>query len=63
MVTPVDIFEAVRDFLEAGGLVVQILMGVAAFLWALILERELYYRLANSRGKSNRQQAKRNVEP
>lgn len=44
MVTPVDIFEAVRDFLEAGGLVVQILMGVAAFLWALILERELYYR-------------------
>lgn len=44
MVTPVDIYEAVRDFLEAGGLVVQILMVVAAFLWALILERELYYR-------------------
>jgi len=44
MVTPVDIYEAVRDFLEAGGLVVQILMVVSAFLWALILERELYYR-------------------
>ena len=44
MFTPLDIYEAVRDFLEAGGLVVQILMGIAAFLWALILERELYFR-------------------
>lgn len=44
MVTPLDIYEAVRDFLEAGGIVVQILMGVSALLWALILEREIYYR-------------------
>ncbi len=44
MVTPLEVYEAVRAFLEAGGIVVQILLGVAALLWALILEREIYYR-------------------
>lgn len=44
MVSPLDVYEAVRDFIEAGGIVVQILMGVAFLLWALILERELYFR-------------------
>jgi biopolymer transport protein ExbB len=34
----------VRDFLEAGGPVVLILLVVALILWTLILERWLYYR-------------------
>lgn len=39
-------FTDVRDFLEAGGPVVQILLVVALILWTLILERFLYYRRA-----------------
>lgn len=33
----------VRDFLEAGGVVVQVLLVVAAVMWALIFERILYF--------------------
>jgi biopolymer transport protein ExbB len=34
----------VRDFLEAGGPVVNVLLFVALVLWAMILERVLFYR-------------------
>lgn len=33
----------VRDFLEAGGVVVQVLLVVAAVMWAMIFERMLYF--------------------
>ncbi|MCH9828354.1 MAG: MotA/TolQ/ExbB proton channel family protein [Pseudomonadota bacterium] len=36
-------FHNVRDFLEAGGLIVQVLLLVAVILWAMIFERVLYY--------------------
>ncbi|MDT0497793.1 MotA/TolQ/ExbB proton channel family protein [Algiphilus sp. W345] len=36
-------FRNVRDFLEAGGLIVQVLLVVALILWAMIFERALYY--------------------
>lgn len=37
-------FHDIRDFLEAGGQVVQLLMLVALILWVLIIERMLFYR-------------------
>ena len=39
MVTPLEVYEAVRAFLEAGGIVVQILLGVAALLFVVAIAR------------------------
>lgn len=39
-----EVFTAIRDFLETGGAVLWLILGVAVLLWALIIERLLYYR-------------------
>jgi biopolymer transport protein ExbB len=39
-----SLFEAVQDFLERGGNVLYLIMGVTFFMWALILERQWYFR-------------------
>ena len=39
-----DPLDAVRDFLERGGDVLYLILGVTFFMWALILERQWYYR-------------------
>ena len=44
MAGPLDILANIRDFLEAGGPVVRILLVAAFILWILILERWLYCR-------------------
>ena len=41
---PASLFEAVQDFLERGGDVLYLIMGVTFFMWALILERQWYFR-------------------
>jgi biopolymer transport protein ExbB len=41
---PLAFLYAIQEFLEAGGPVVRALMLVAVVLWAMILERVLYYR-------------------
>lgn len=43
MFNPFGFLADIRDFLEAGGVIVQVLLVVAALLWAMILERILYY--------------------
>jgi len=45
MPNPLSIFADVRDFLEAGGPVVQVLIVVGFLLWVLIFERIAYYQL------------------
>jgi biopolymer transport protein ExbB len=40
----VDPLDAVRDFLERGGDVLYLIMGVTFFMWILILERQRYFR-------------------
>ena len=39
-----SLFEAVQDFMERGGNVLYLIMGVTFFMWALILERQWYFR-------------------
>ena len=39
-----SLLEAVQDFLERGGNVLYLIMGVTFFMWALILERQWYFR-------------------
>jgi biopolymer transport protein ExbB len=40
----VDPLDAVRDFLERGGDVLYLILGVTFFMWALILQRQWYFR-------------------
>jgi biopolymer transport protein ExbB len=44
MVGPLDLFDDIRELLELGGPVVQLLLGAAFVLWTLIVERWLYCR-------------------
>lgn len=44
---PALAFDAIRDFLAAGGPVLMLIMGVTFFMWALILERIMYWTTAN----------------
>ena len=39
-----EFFTAIRDFLEAGGGVLWVILAAAVLLWALILERWMYFR-------------------
>ena len=39
-----EFFTAIRDFLETGGAVLWLILAVAILLWALIIERLVYYR-------------------
>lgn len=39
-----EVFIAIRDFLETGGSVLWLILAVAVLLWALIIERLMYYR-------------------
>ena len=39
-----DPLEAVRDFMDRGGDVLYLILAVTFFMWALILERQWYYR-------------------
>ena len=41
-------YDALRDFLNAGGLVLVLIMGVTFFMWALIIERIVYWTTAHS---------------
>jgi len=38
----IDFFEHIRDFLEAGGYVLWVILGVTFILWTLIIERYFY---------------------
>jgi biopolymer transport protein ExbB len=40
----IDAFEAIRDFLELGGPVLQVIAIVILLMWILILERLIYFR-------------------
>ncbi|QHS11159.1 MotA/TolQ/ExbB proton channel family protein [Sinimarinibacterium sp. NLF-5-8] len=44
MAAPLEVFADIRDLLELGGPVVQVLLGAAFLLWVLIMERWLYSR-------------------
>ena len=44
---PTIAFDALRDFLNAGGPVLKLIMVVTFFMWALILERIIYWSTAN----------------
>lgn len=39
-----EAFTAIRDFLETGGAVLWLILGVAVLLWSLIIERLVFYR-------------------
>ncbi|MEN8719129.1 MAG: MotA/TolQ/ExbB proton channel family protein [Oceanococcaceae bacterium] len=39
-----EVFTAIRDFLETGGSVLWLILVVAVLLWALIIERLMFYR-------------------
>ncbi len=41
-------YDALRDFLNAGGMVLVLIMGVTFFMWALIIERLVYWTTAHS---------------
>jgi biopolymer transport protein ExbB len=41
---PVDPLDAVRDFLERGGDVLYLILGVTFFMWTIILQRQWYFR-------------------
>ncbi|MEM9169912.1 MAG: MotA/TolQ/ExbB proton channel family protein [Pseudomonadota bacterium] len=41
-------YDAIRDFLNAGGTVLVLIMGVTFFMWALILERLMYWATAHA---------------
>lgn len=40
----IDVFEAIRDFLEMGGPVLRVIAVVILIMWILILERLIYFR-------------------
>ncbi|MBT8471718.1 MAG: MotA/TolQ/ExbB proton channel family protein [Marinicaulis sp.] len=43
LLNPTIAFDAIRDFLAAGGQVLVVIMFTTAFMWALIIERLLYW--------------------
>ena len=43
LLNPSIAFDSIRDFLNAGGMVLQIIMGVTFIMWALIIERLFYW--------------------
>jgi len=45
---PTIAFDAIRNFLDAGGPVLVLIMGITFFMWALILERIFYWTTANA---------------
>ncbi len=48
LLNPVIAFDALRDFLSAGGNVLRIIMVTTFFMWALIIERLMYWSGAHS---------------
>ena len=48
LLNPVIAFDAIRDFLEAGGNVLRIIMVTTFFMWALIVERLMYWSSAHA---------------
>lgn len=47
LLNPAIAFDAIRDFLNAGGLVLRVIMVVTFFMWALIVERLIYWSSAH----------------
>lgn len=43
LLNPTIAFDAIRDFLNAGGPVLKVIMVVTFFMWALIVERVMYW--------------------
>ena len=48
LLNPAIAFDAIRDFLNAGGMVLRIIMVVTFFMWALIVERLIYWGTAHA---------------
>ena len=48
LLNPSVAFDAIRDFMAAGGNVLVIIMGVTFFMWALIVERVIYWSVAHT---------------
>ncbi|MEM8935380.1 MAG: MotA/TolQ/ExbB proton channel family protein [Pseudomonadota bacterium] len=48
LLNPLIAFDAIRDFLQAGGNVLVIIMVTTAFMWALIIERLIYWTTAHA---------------
>ena len=49
MLALIDVFEAIRDFLEKGGPILLILLFVIFVLWSLILERLIYFKTGHKK--------------
>lgn len=49
MYTLIELFAAVRDFMEMGGPVLVVIAGVLALMWMLIFERMMYFRREHPR--------------
>ena len=45
----IDIFEQVRDFMEKGGPVLLVIFFAILVLWALVLERVIYFKTSHNR--------------
>jgi len=43
--SPVQLWEAISDFLDMGGDVLLVIFAVTLVMWSLILERQIYFRL------------------
>ncbi len=48
ILNPVNALDALRDFLNAGGTVLMFIMVVTFFMWAVIIERFIYWGTAHS---------------
>lgn len=57
LLNPVIAFDAIRDFLEAGGNVLRIIMVTTFFMWALIVERLMYWSSAHASVSKRAQRA------
>ena len=57
LLNPVIAFDAIRDFLEAGGNVLRIIMVTTVFMWALIVERLMYWSSAHASVSKRAQRA------
>lgn len=44
---PLELLARVRDFMEAGGNVLYLILGVTFFMWVMILERAWYFRIVH----------------
>jgi biopolymer transport protein ExbD len=62
LLNPANAFSVLRDFLDAGGPVVAVLLGTTAVMWILISERFIYYLFSGPRLRKTQEQHWENVE-